>query len=156
MKPIAIFSAFALMTFTAALRAQAPAATSCSNATLTGAYGVQISGTRPAPTVLPNSIYLPGAIEQAIGVVMQIFDGNGNFTQTDNTHGSISGVIPNRPGSGTYSVNSGCTGSYTLNNTGVPFPIVTQMVVVNSGAEFLAVVVSPQTVLISANGRKMN
>ncbi len=89
-------------------------------------------------------------------MVIQIFDGQGSFSQTDNMKGSVSGITPNRPGSGTYSVNPDCTGTYTLNNKGVPFPIVTQMVIVDGGAEFRGVVVSPQPVMISANGRKMN
>ncbi len=55
--------------------------------------------------MLPNMPLFPGSIEQAIGVVIQIFDGQGKFSQTDNVKGSISGIIPNRPGSGTYSVN---------------------------------------------------
>ncbi len=155
MKRITMFSAFALL-ITVGIRAQTPVATTCSNATLNGAYGVSISGTRPAPAVLPNSIFLPGYIEQAIGVVIQIFDGQGNFTQTDNVKGSVSGITPNRPGSGIYSVNSDCTGTYTLNNKGVPFPIVTQMVIVNSGAEFRGIVVSPQPVMISASGVRIN
>ncbi len=156
MKRITMCSVLTLLISTVGMRAQAPAATTCSNATLNGAYGVSISGTRPAPSVLPNSIVLPGYIEQAIGVVIQIFDGQGTFSQTDNVKGSISGITPNRPGTGIYSVNADCTGTYTLNNKGVPFPIVTQMVIVESGAEFRGIVVSPQAVMISANGRKMN
>lgn len=156
MKRIAIFNVFALMLSTAAMRAQTPAATSCSNATLNGAYGVSISGTRPAPSVLPNLLFVPGAIEQAIGVAIQIFDGQGTFSQTDNVKGSISGIVPDRPGSGIYSVNSDCTGTYTLNNKGVPFPIVTHIVIVDSGSEFRGIVVSPQPVMVTANGRKMN
>jgi hypothetical protein len=135
---------------------QTPAATTCGNETLNGAYGVSIAGTRPAPSVLPNSLFLPGYIEQVIGVAIQIFDGQGGFSQTDNLKGLVSGITPNRPGSGTYSVNSDCTGTYTLNNKGVPFPIVTQIVIVDSGAEFRGVVVSPQAVMVTANGRKMN
>jgi len=156
MKRIVICNVFAVMISAAALCAQETSgATTCSNATLDGAYGVNISGTRPAPSVLPNIAVLPGYIEQAIGVVIQIFDGQGNFAQIDNVKGSISGITPNRPGSGVYSVNSNCTGTYTLNNKGVPFPIVTQIVIVDSGAEFRGIVVSPQPVMISANGRKM-
>ena len=154
MKRITTFSAFALLTFTVGMRAQAPAAATCSNATLNGAYGVSISGTRPAP--VGNGNFLPGYIEQVIGVVIQTFDGQGNFSQTDNVKGTVSGIIPNRPGSGTYSVNADCTGTYTVNNKGVPFPIVTQMVIVDGGAEFRGIVVSPQPVMVSANGRKMN
>ncbi len=157
MKLTVICDVFALMMSAAVMYAQGtPAPAACSNATLTGAYGVSISGTRPAPSVLPNIATLPGYIEQAIGVAVQIFDGQGNFTQMDNVKGSVSGITPNRPGSGTYSVNSDCTGTYMLNNKGVPFPIVTQIVIVNSGAEFRGVVVSPQAVMISASGYKMN
>jgi len=155
MNRMLMFCTVGLMMSTVGMRAQTSAATQCSNATLNGPYGVSISGTRPAPSVLPNILYLPGAIEQAIGVVIQTFDGQGNFTQTDNVKGALSGITPNRPGSGTYSVNSDCTGTYTLNNKGVPFPIVTQMVIVDGGAAFRAVVVSPQTVMIAANGHKM-
>jgi hypothetical protein len=156
MKRIVIFPLFTLMMSTAALRAETAAATTCSNGTLNGAYGVNISGTRPAPTVLPNLLYFPGAIEQVIGVAIQIFDGQGNFSQTDNVKGSVSGITPNRPGSGTYSVNSDCTGTYTINIKGAPAPIVTHFVIVDSGAEFKGVVVSPQPVMVTANGRKMN
>jgi len=36
---------------------------------------------------------------------MTTFDGNGNLTQTDNIHGSISGyTAPDRQGTGTYSL----------------------------------------------------
>ncbi len=156
MKRIVIFNLMALM-LSAALRAQqTPTATTCSTATLNGAYGVAISGTRPAPSVLPNSIFVAGASEQTIGVVIQTFDGQGNLQQTDNVKGSLSGITPNRPGGGTYSVNSDCTGTYTLNIKGMPFPIVTQIVIVDSGAEFRGVVVSPQAIMIVTNGRKMN
>ena len=133
--------------------AQAPA---CSNATLNGAYGVTISGLRPAPNVLFNFPALPGTIEQVIGVAIQIFDGAGNFTQTDNVKGSLSGITPDRAGSGTYTVNSHCTGSFTLNNAGAPFPIVTKIMIVDGGNEFRAAVVSPQAVMVTSNGRKMH
>jgi hypothetical protein len=155
MKRIVILNMFALMVSTAALRAQTSTATTCSNATLNGAYGVSISGTRPAPSVLPNLLYLPGAIEQVIGVVHEIFDGQGSFTQTDNVKGSVSGIIPNRPGSGTYTVNSDCTATHTLNIKGAPFPIVVQLVIVSSGAEFRGIVVSPQALMIATYGTKM-
>lgn len=157
MKRMMLLGAAVVMTSTAVIRAQTPVSSACTNATLTGSYGVSISGTRPAPSILPNlAFFLPGATEQAIGVVIQTFDGSGKFTQTDNVKGSLSGITPNRPGSGIYSVNSDCTGTYTVNNAGVPFPIVTQMVIVDSGAEFRGIVLSPQPVMITANGRKMN
>jgi hypothetical protein len=147
----------ASMTFAAALQAQPTAAAACNNQTLQGSFGVQISGSRPAPSVLPTfGLYLPGAVEQVIGVVIETFDGNGGFTQTDNVKGSLSGITFDRPGGGTYTVNPDCTGTFTLNNTGIPFPIVNRMVVVDGGKEFLSVVVSPQGVFVSSRGRKMN
>lgn len=113
-----------------------------------------IGGTRPAPSILPNINFLPGEIQQVIGVVIQIFDGNGNFTQTDNVKGSLSGITPDRPGSGTYNVNADCTGVYTIGIPGTP-PLVTRFVIVDGGAGFKAVVVSPQPVMVTAHGRKM-
>jgi hypothetical protein len=131
-----------------------PAQTICSTATLKGPYGVQITGTRPAPSILSGIQATPGTTEQVIGVVIQIFDGMGNFTQTDNVKGSLSGITPNRPGSGPYSVNPDCTGTYTVNAAGSP-PIVNQFVIVDNGNEFLTAVTSPQAVLVTATGRKM-
>ena len=74
----------------------------CSNESLRGNYGFQTRGT----------IVGFGPI---VGVALVSFDGEGNFTQTDNV--SVNGFPPvvNRPGSGTYSVNLDCTGTQTLN-----------------------------------------
>jgi hypothetical protein len=128
--------------------------TVCSNATLKGYYGVQISGTRPAPSILSGIQATPGTIEQVVGVAIQIFAGDGTFTQTDNVKGSLSGITPDRAGTGTYSVNPDCTGTYTVNNPGNP-PIVNRFVIVDNGQGFLTAVVSPQAVLVTATGKKM-
>jgi len=142
----------------ATLYAQQPAASAgCNNQTLQGSYGVQISGTRPSPSILPAfGFFLPCATEQVVGVVIENFDGNGNFTQVDNVKGSLSGITFDRPAAGTYSVNVDCTGTFTLNNPGVPFPIINRFVIVDGGKEFLSVVVSPQPVMVMARGRKVN
>jgi hypothetical protein len=81
------------------------AQTGCSNSSLRGNYGFQIRGT----------IVGFGPI---VGVALLIFDGGGNFTQTDNV--SVNGfpLTVNRPGSGTYSINADCTGTQTLNSGG--------------------------------------
>ena len=63
-----------------------------------------------------------GALEQFVGVSLQTYDGEGNFTQTDNTHGP-SAAVTDQPGWGTYTVNSDCTGTKTLWLQGLPFPI---------------------------------
>jgi len=77
-------------------------ATTCSNQTLQGVYGISINGTRPAPpppSGIPN--YVPGTIEQVIGVDTRTFDGQGNFTQISNEKGSLSGIlVPTPPATG--------------------------------------------------------
>ena len=158
MKRIVISTMVAVILSATILSAQQPAAgAACNNQTLQGTYGLQISGTRPAPSILPSfGFYLAGAVEQVVGVVIQNFDGNGNFTQIDNVKGSLSGITFDRPAAGTYVVNADCTGIFTLNNPGVPFPIINRFVILEGGKEFLSVVVSPQVVMVTARGRKTN
>lgn len=132
--------------------------TVCSNATLEGAYGFSVSGMRPSS---PG-----GPVETIVGVAMTIFDGNGNLTQTDNIHGSISGTpSPNRPGTGTYTMNADCTGTMKLSNQGSP-TLTVAIVVVDNGNEIRAAVVDPTAtvtpgvapppqVIVSSNGRRV-
>lgn len=134
--------------FAAAIAFCQDAAQQCDNSTVRGAYGIQISGTRPSP---PN-----GPIETVIGVVVRVFDGAGNYTQTDNVKGSISGwAAPDRQGTGTYTVNPDCSLTMTLHNPGVPFPIVERAVIVNGGAEFRTITVEPAALMITAIGTRM-
>jgi hypothetical protein len=130
------------------------AQTVCSNATLRGYYGLQITGTRPAPSILSGIQATPGTIEEVAGVVVQVFDGAGGFTQTDNVKGSLSGIKFDRAGAGDYSVNPDCSGTFTVNNPGSP-PIVNRFVISDNGQAFTTVVVSPQAVMVTATGRKM-
>jgi len=78
----------------------------CSNATLHGRYAFTITGQilTPAPAAGPVS-----------GVAMTVFDGQEAFTQVD--HVLHNGQPPQeewRPGSGSYHVNSDCTGYMIL------------------------------------------
>jgi len=131
----------------------------CTEATLQGPYGFTITGMRPsAPT--------PGApVEMIVGVALTTFDGNGNFTQTDNIHGSITGLAaPNRKGTGTYTINQDCTGTMILNNPGVP-TLTLSIVVVDDGNEVRTAVVDPTAtvtagasapqVIVTSNGRRV-
>jgi len=97
------------------------AQTGCSNSSLRGNYGFQIKGT----------IVGLGPIG---GIALITFDGGGNFTQTDNV--SVNGfpIVPNRPGSGTYSVNADCTGTQTLHQAGGQV-IHTTFVIAENGRE---------------------
>jgi hypothetical protein len=142
----------------AAARQDQDEAPTCSNETLQGVYGINISGTRPAPPPVsgtPN--YVPGTIEQVIGVDTRTFDGHGNFTQVSNEKGSLSGIlVPNAAVHGTYAVNPDCSGTTTIIVPGLPFPVVLDMVIVNHGREFRAIVASPQPVMVFSDGRKVN
>jgi hypothetical protein len=123
----------------------------CSEATLRGAYGVQIQGTRPAPA--PAT---PGSIESVIGIIVRHYDGRGGFTQVNNEKGSISGVGPaDRAGLGTYQVNEDCSGSHTLTIPGVPFPITDRFVIVDYGREVRHFVVNPAPLMVSGVSRKI-
>jgi len=96
---------------------------------------------------------------------MTHFDGNGNLTQTDNIHGSITGLAaPNRQGSGSYTVNPDCTGTMKISNPGSP-TLTLAIVVVNDGNEVRAAVVDPTAsvssgttapqVMVTSNGRRV-
>jgi len=129
----------------------------CSNQTLEGVYGLTISGTRPAPpppSGTPN--YIPGTIEQLIGVGTRTFDGDGNFSQVTNEKGSLSGILfPNRALQGTYSINADCSGTLTLHIPGLPFSVVYDVVILNHGREFDSIVATPQPVMVSTAGRRI-
>jgi hypothetical protein len=129
----------------------------CSNATLHSSYGFIITGTRPAPHQTTPTI------ESVVGTAITAFDGEGNFTQTDNIHGSVSGYTSNRPGSGTYNINPDCTGTMILNNEGVPFGLVLSIVVVDNGKEIRAAVVDtttdtthmPPPIMVTSSGHRI-
>lgn len=119
----------------------------CSNATLRGDYGFTVSGMRPSG---PG-----GPVETIVGVALTTFDGNGNLTQVDNIHGSLSGFpAPDRAGTGKYFLNSDCTGTMTLDNAGAP-PLTLRIVVVDNGNEVRTAVVSPLAVMVTSDGRRI-
>ena len=117
----------------------------CNERTLKGNYGVTLSGLRPGAG---------GALEQFVGVSMQTYDGQGNFTQTDNTHGP-SGAATDQPGWGTYTVNPDCSGTKTLWLEGLPFPIENRIVILDKGDEIRIVVMSPPPIVVTAQGRRI-
>jgi hypothetical protein len=110
----------------------------CSLRTLNGCYGDTISGT----------IVGFGPIA-AIGVTN--FDGNGHFTGTDTVNINGSGGI-SESSTGTYTVNSDCTGTRVQT-----FPdgrvVSASFVIVNHGKEFLFVNTAPGLV-ITGSGKK--
>jgi hypothetical protein len=119
---------------------QSKAERRCSNETLLGDYGFALDGVILGPEL------------RFRGVVLQHYDGKGNITQVD--HVVTNGVPPAEewtPGSGTYTVNSNCTGSAVLNTPGNP-QVNLHFVIVRGGKEIHQVVDSN---LVSAVGTKV-
>jgi len=112
---------------------------SCSEATIRGAYGIQIQGTRPAPG---------GLTESVIGIVLRRYDGTGNFSQVSNVKGSITGTVPDAEGSGTYEVNSDCTGIVRF-QPGPGILLEERLVIVDNGREIRTAVMVPTPVMIT-------
>jgi hypothetical protein len=75
---------------------------------------------------------------------MAQFDGNGNFSQIDTVtiDGTVVADFTHTPATGTYTVNSDCTGTFTINFTDGRPPVVTSFIVVENGTEIDAVVTS--------------
>lgn len=118
----------------------------CSNATLKGDYGFTISGYRPNPD---------GTTSPIKGVAITHFDGAGNLTQRDFV---VQAGVPNPANgnsqtgfhfstgeTGTYTINTDCTGSAEI-DLNVPVPsgstgvIRLMLIVTNSGRAIHAVV----------------
>jgi len=156
MKHVTILSMSVLLVLATAANAQPPVEEkACSNETLKGAYGGFLSGTRPAPSVIPGGAGFQGQLEEGVGLILWVFDGRGNFTQSISGKGTISGPALDTQVSGTYSVNANCTATVRPIIPGLP-PSEIRMVIVDGGKEFRTFVVSPQTVMVVGQARKVN
>ena len=104
----------------------------CSNATLTGNYGFNNPGfTTPNRSV--KGAEVPFA---AVGVLA--FDGAGNIATTF-TLAIRGGISTGLTSSGTYAVNSDCTGSISLTDIGVNF----NTVIIGGGTEVFGIETPP-------------
>ena len=119
---------------------------SCSNATLRGNYGFTLTGIRPAGRGLPQVA--------VVGTALTSFHGDGTFDQFDNLNVNSPDVAyqPDRPGSGTYSLNADCSGTMYLTASGVTLQL--SITVVDHGREVRTAVVTPE-VIVTSNGRKI-
>jgi hypothetical protein len=137
------FAAAAMAALTLASPGYAQANNGCANATLHGVYAFQITGQLLAPAAVAGPV---------TGVALTTFDGNGNLTQVDNVvHNGVVPVEDWRPATGSYTVNSDCTGTFSF----TPMPtnpadagpaLKLHFVLTNSGAQILTVVTgSPNT-----------
>jgi hypothetical protein len=99
----------------------------CSNRTISGAYGSSSQG-----VLLPA----PGVVLQFRSVQLTRFDGRGNLTWMEHTVINGTPAGPGwTPASGTYTVNSDCTGMATVNTPNSPVPLNLFFVVVKHGTE---------------------
>jgi hypothetical protein len=107
----------------------------CSNRLIAGTYGFILEGAKLGG---------PGPVGPQVGVAMTNFDGDGGLTQVDTV--TISGIVvadfTHTPADGTYTVNSDCTGTFTINFTDGRPPVAANFVVVDNGSEIDAVVIS--------------
>ena len=99
----------------------------CSNAVLKGEYAFGVTTYSPVPGVVAG---------------IKVFDGNGNLTQRDYIgDSSPAEFAPKGQETGTYTVNSDCTGTATINYPDGSW-INLELVVVSHGREFHTVVSS--------------
>jgi hypothetical protein len=112
----------------------------CNAKLIAGNYGFTLTGTKLAGN---------GPTGQQVGVAMTQFDGVGTLTQIDTVTvaGTVVADFTHTPATGTYTVNSDCTGTFTINFTDGRPPVTVNFVVVDNGAEI-------DTVVISAGGEQ--
>ncbi|HTB91069.1 MAG TPA: hypothetical protein VK743_24070 [Steroidobacteraceae bacterium] len=118
----------------------------CTNETLKGKYGFTLTGIRPTG---------PGAPQVAVvGTALTTFHGDGTLDQFDNINVNSPTVPlqPDRPGTGTYSLNSDCSGTMTLTAGGMTLSL--SIVVVDQGREVRTAVLTPN-VIVTSNGRRI-
>ncbi|MGI8771213.1 MAG: hypothetical protein ACR2JE_07240 [Acidobacteriaceae bacterium] len=122
----------------------------CSDRTLRGDYGYAAEG-----VLLPG----PGVVLQFRGVGLTHFDGRGDLRWVEHT------VINGKSlesgwtaASGTYTVNSDCTGTAIVNTPNSPVPLNLAFVVVRQGSEIHTVLDANaiSTVFIKVEGHGRN
>jgi hypothetical protein len=115
--------------------AQSESHAACNNRLIAGNYGFTIQG---------NKLGGQGPTGPQVGVAMTEFDGKGGLTQIDTVtvSGEVVADFTHTPANGTYTVNSDCTGTFTINFTDGRPPVAANFVVVESGLEIDTVVVS--------------
>jgi hypothetical protein len=139
MKRSTIANIFAIAAVTAIGLGVAPSAKAdnkgCSAATLKGTFADQDNGVITAPPALAGPF---------AGVFTQTYDGNGNLTATGMV--SLNGAIIPAAYKGTYTVNSDCSGTYTVQISPLGITGHGYFVIAASGDELHILVTDPGTV----------
>jgi hypothetical protein len=110
----------------------------CNDKLIAGNYGFTVQGTKLGGA---------GPTGPMVGVAMTQFDGKGGLSQIDTVtiDGEVVADWTHTRATGTYSVNSDCTGTFTINFTDNRPAVVINFVVAANGNEI-------DTVVISAGG----
>jgi len=131
-----LFALAAVITTTSAARAQ----NVCSNATLNASYAFTDSGFADSGIFMRHARVKGAAVPvSALGVLA--FDGAGNVSFSTLTL-VVNGGISSETGSGSYTVNSDCTGSISLTNGSIA-GITFNLSIVGGGAEVFGLLTSP-------------
>jgi hypothetical protein len=129
-----------------------PANAQCNQRSLNGAYGYSVSGTIVAGTGMnaPPPLFTPGPFA-AVGRIQ--FDGKGGVS-TVRTLSESNVVVENDFGTGTYSVNKDCTGSFNITVGPVGNTVQLNLnFVLDDTNEIRAIVTNPNIILL-LNARK--
>ena len=123
----------------------------CSNATLKGEYAFGVTVYTPAgpPFPPPSTVVVTG---------IKVFDGHGNLTQRDYQGDNLAGpdFAPRGQETGTYQVNSDCTGSMVINlnvpnvPSGLSSGVIEIKFVISGGGRHIHEVVSQLTPPLSS------
>jgi hypothetical protein len=140
-------SRISLFLLTLALAASSTAtahASVCNNWTIQGTYAFTLRG----------QIFLPDGSALLIdGIAKTTFDGRGNLTQVDAVADNGNLAPGWRPGTGSYSVNSDCTGTQTIVVPGLP-DLHLQFIVSSAGNTIRQVVIDPGSA-VTAEGERV-
>jgi hypothetical protein len=138
-----LFAAFIAGSLTQSASAQLPY---CSDRSLNGSYGYTVVGNVTAA-------FGPLVVGPFAAVGRLVFDGQGHV-KTVRTLSDNGGVLTNDSGSGTYLVNSDCTGSFNI-SVGPPnnITVLTLNLVIDDTDQIRAIVTNQGTVL-TLEGRK--
>jgi hypothetical protein len=121
-------------------------AQSCSNKSLKGSFGYTVTG-----TIVKNVGPLVAGPFVAVGKIT--FDGVGGV-QTTRSLNDNGNVLQHDSGTGTYSLNKDCTGSFTI-SVGPPTDLITlSLDIVLDDTYELRGVVTTASVVLSFDGRK--
>jgi hypothetical protein len=138
----------ALMFTAAAQTAMGPTTSPlCKESLIRGTYAFTLEG---------QKLGGPGPVGSQVGVAMTTFDGVANLYQIDSV--TIGGTkvsdFNNPPASGAYSVNSDCTGTFTIVFQDGRPTVTVNFVISQNGDEIDTVVVAPNVLATRSIGKR--